>query len=122
MKPEFNSRRLFGITRSKGKMYELGLPETSHIAVPKDSEPQELFVLTIGTLGDVAATLSNSADIDVPLPDSAVEDLGFSASFFDAFLESRFFRGHIERHDASRGVGLLSRSPTWEQPGTCAKT
>lgn len=90
MRPEFNSRRLFGITRSKGKMYELGLPESLHIAVPANSEPQELFVLTVGTLGDAAAALSEAENVTVPLPLAAVEDLGFSASFFDAFLESRF--------------------------------
>jgi hypothetical protein len=90
MRPEFNSRRLFGITRSKGKMYELGLPEALHIAVPASSEPQELFVLTVGTLGDVAAILSDSENVDIPLPPPTVEELGFSASFFDAFLESRF--------------------------------
>lgn len=90
MRPEFNSHRLFGITRTKGKMYELGLPEALHIAVPANSEPQELFVLTVGTLGDVAAILSDSENIDVPLPSPTVEELGFSASFFDAFLESRF--------------------------------
>lgn len=90
MRPEFNSRRLFGITRSKGKMYELGLPEGLHIAVPPNSEPQELFVLTVGTLGDAAATLSDAENFAVPLPPATVEELGFSASFFDAFLESRF--------------------------------
>jgi POLQ-like helicase len=90
MRPEFNSRRLFGITRSKGKMYELSLPETLHIAVPANSEPQELFVLTVGTLGDVAATLSDAEDVEAPLPQPTVEELNFSASFFDAFLESRF--------------------------------
>ncbi|SFN60590.1 hypothetical protein SAMN05216386_1335 [Nitrosospira briensis] len=90
MRPEFNSRRLFGITRSKGKMYELGLPEALHIAVPENSEPQELFVLTVGTLGDVAASLSDAENFDVPLTPPIVEELGFSASFFDAFCESRF--------------------------------
>lgn len=90
MRPEFNSRRLFGITRSKGKMYELGLPEALHIAVPAGSEPQELFVLTIGTLGDVAATLGDAEVANVPLPPPTVDELSFSASFFDAFLESKF--------------------------------
>ena len=43
MRPEFNSRRYLGITRSKGKMYELGLPEETHIAVPAGVEPAALF-------------------------------------------------------------------------------
>lgn len=90
MRPEFNSRRLFGITRSKGKMYELGLPKAQQIAVPQGSEPQELFVLTVGTLGDVAATLSEVENIAVAPSPAAVEDLDFAASFFDAFLGARF--------------------------------
>jgi len=90
MKPESNSRRLFGITRSKGKMYEFGLPEAMHIAVPKGSMPQELFLLTIGTLGDVAETINDAEDANSPLPANLVDELNFSASFFDAFLESKF--------------------------------
>ena len=114
MRPEFNSRRLFGITRSKGKMYELGLPEALHIAVPANSEPQELFVLTVGTLGDVAATLSDAENVDVPLPPATVEELGFSASFFDAFLESRF------SEDIDRDTALLAASAYYlaRRPGS----
>ena len=114
MKPEFNSKRLFGITRSKGKMYELGLPEDSHISIPEKSDPQELFMLTIGTLGDVAAILSNSENIEVPLAPNLVEDLSFSASFFDAFLESRL----AEKMD--RDVMLLASSAYYlnRRPGS----
>jgi hypothetical protein len=42
MKPEFNSKRLFGITRSKGKMYELDVPENLHISIAEQSNPEEL--------------------------------------------------------------------------------
>jgi hypothetical protein len=114
MRPEFNSRRLFGITRSKGKMYELGLPEILHIAVPAKSEPQELFVLTVGTLGDVAETLSNVENVEVPLPPLTMEELGFSASFFDAFLESRFSK------DIARDTALLAASAYYlaRRPGS----
>ena len=114
MRPEFNSRRLFGITRSKGKMFELGLPEALHIAVPVNSEPQELFMLTVGTLGDAAATLSDAENIDVPLPPPTVEDLGFSASFFDAFLESRF------QDSIARDTTLLAASAYYlaRRPGS----
>ena len=114
MRPEFNSRRLFGITRSKGKMYELGLPEALHIAVPAKSEPQELFVLTVGTLGDVAATLSEAENVDIPLPPPTMEELGFSASFFDAFLESRF------SESIARDTALLAASAYYlaSRPGS----
>lgn len=114
MRPEFNSRRLFGITRSKGKMYELGLPEALHIAVPAKSEPQELFVLTVGTLGDVAADISDAASVDAPLPQPSIEELGFSASFLDAFLESRF------SEPIARDTALLASSAYYlaRRPGS----
>lgn len=114
MKPEFNSRRLFGITRSKGKMYEFGLPESSHIAVPPNDEPEALFVLTVGTLGDVAAYLSGAERADVPLTPSTADELGFSASFFDAFLASRF------EESISYDVTLLAASAYYlaRRPGS----
>ncbi|NOT23096.1 MAG: DEAD/DEAH box helicase [Nitrospiraceae bacterium] len=90
MKPESKSRRLFGITRSKGKMYEFGLPIESHIAVPEGSIPDELFLLAVGTLGDAAAEVCNSQDRGHRFEDQAAEELRFSASFFDAFLASKF--------------------------------
>lgn len=114
MKPEFNSRRLYGITRSKGKMYELNLPEELHIAIPETSEPRELFLLAIATLGDIAAKLGEADDVDVPLPPTDIEELGFAASFFDAFLESRF------SSDLSRDVTLLAASAYYlaRRPGS----
>lgn len=85
MKPEANSRRLFGITRAKGKMYEFGLPEDSHITIPQDQVPEELLILTIATLGDAAARVSDTLYGDVVELDG---DLRFSASFFDALFSS----------------------------------
>lgn len=90
MKPEFNSRRYFGITRSKGKMYELGLSEESHIAVPEGVEPAALFPLSIGTLMDASASLNDAADVQDGLAEELRDDIGFAASFFDAYLGSRF--------------------------------
>ncbi|WAW10369.1 DEAD/DEAH box helicase [Oxalobacter vibrioformis] len=96
MKRESNSHRLFGITRSKGKMYEFGLPEELHLSVPENTEPQELFLLTIGTLGDAAAAISNAHNAEMLLPADTIEELSFSASFFDAFIQSGF-SANIER-------------------------
>ena len=114
MRPEFNSRRLYGITRSRGKMYELNLPEEQHIAIPENSEPRELFLLAIGTLGDVAATLSDAEDVDIPLLPATIEELSFAASFFDAFLESKFSSG------ISRDTALLAASAYYlaRRPGS----
>jgi POLQ-like helicase len=112
MRHEANSHRLFGITRSKGKMYELGLPEDLHNTLPDEIEPQELFILTVGTLGDVAAIFAEN--VDVPLPPHTIEELGFSASFFDAFLESRF------SEKIARDTALLAASAYYlaRRPGS----
>lgn len=102
MKPESASRRYFGITRAKGKMYELGLPEDSHIAVPETVEPAALFPLTIGTLVDASAALNDADDVESGLSQELFEDIGFSASFFDAYLASRFWE------EVTREVTLLA--------------
>lgn len=90
MKPETASRRLFGITRAKGKMYEFGLAEAQHIAIPPSTEPESLFPLTVGTLGDVAAMVNDVEQSDQLLLSEMAEEIGFSASFFDAFLAAGF--------------------------------
>ena len=114
MKPEFNSRRYFGITRSKGKMYELGLPEESHIAVPAGVEPAALFPLSIGTLVDASAALNDAADVQGGLAEDLRDDIGFAASFFDAYLGSRFDT------DVSREVTLLASASYFlgQRPGS----
>lgn len=114
MKPEAASRRYFGITRSKGKMYELGLPEASHIAVPEDVEPAALFPLSIGTLVDASAALNDATDVLEGLPDDLRDDIGFAASFFDAYLGSRFDT------DVSREVTLLASASYFlgQRPGS----
>jgi len=114
MKPEFNSRRYFGITRSKGKMYELGLPEESHIAVPDGIEPAALFPLAIGTLVDASAALNDGNDVQSGLADDLLDDIGFAASFFDAYLDSRFDT------EVSRDVTLLASASYFlgQRPGS----
>jgi len=114
MKPEFNSRRYFGITRSKGKMYELGLPEESHIAVPEGVEPAALFPLSIGTLVDASAALNDATDVQGGLAEDLRDDIGFAASFFDAYLGSRFDT------DVSREVTLLASASYFlgQRPGS----
>ncbi len=114
MKPEFNSRRYFGITRSKGKMYELGLPEDSHIAVPEDVEPAAMFPLSIGTLVDAAAARNDAMDVHVGSNEDLRDEIGFAASFFDAYLSSRFDT------DISRELTLLASASYFlgERPGS----
>lgn len=113
MKPEFNSLRYFGITRSKGKMYELGLPEESHIAVPEGVEPAALFPLSIGALVDASAALNDAADVQGGLTGDLLDDIGFAASFFDVYLGSRFDT------EVSREVTLLASASYFlgQRPG-----
>lgn len=114
VKPEAASRRLFGITRAKGKMYEFALPEGQHIAVPAGTEPESLFLLTVGILGDVAALFNAAERPDAPMPPEVADEIGFTASFFDAFLASGFSR------DLAYDVMLLAASAYYlaRRPGS----
>lgn len=86
MKPEQASRTLLGITRSKAKMYEYGVPEEHHIKIPRD--PLALFRLTIGLLGDASAEHNRQEGSAFHLHEKQ-RDLVFAARFFDAYLETR---------------------------------
>ncbi len=86
MKPEYRSQNVLKITRSKGKMFEFGIDESHHIAIPAGIEPASLFLLTIGILGDYAAEIANAPDAEL-FPG---EELQFAAKFFDAYLASKF--------------------------------
>lgn len=86
MRPEKKSQLLLGVTRSKAKMIEYGIPEEHHIKIIQD--PAKLFTITIGLLGDLAA----AANREETNPDSLAElkaNLLFSARFFDSYLQSK---------------------------------
>ena len=86
MRPEQKSQLLLGVTRSKAKMLEYGVPEEHHIKITQD--PAKLFTLSIGLLGDLAAAINREG----PDPDSLAElktNLLFSARFFDSYLQSK---------------------------------
>ncbi len=85
MRPERQSEVLLAVTRSKAKMYEYAVDEAHHIEIKRD--PARLFSLTIGLLGDLAAT-TNAQRKDTA-SDEMRRVLQFSARFFDAYLESR---------------------------------
>src|SRR5450830_1442264 len=96
MKAGDNSQQLFGLTRAKGKMYEFGLHESQHQPIPQGADPLQLFLLTVGTLGDISSALAEDTNPLRPLPTDLQSELNFSASFFDAVLESQF-ASHLER-------------------------
>ena len=86
MKPENKSRTALKITQSRAKMFEYSIPSEDHIKIDKD--PAQLFSLTIGMLGDVAARMNhNEENID------SSKNLQFSARFFNAYLEGEFHTG-----------------------------
>lgn len=86
MRPEQKSQHLLSVTRSKAKMHEYGVSEEHHIKISQD--PAELFTISIGLLGDLAAAINR----EKPEPDSLAklkEHLQFSAHFFDSYLQSK---------------------------------
>lgn len=86
MKPEQKSQLLLGVTRSKAKMLEYGIPEEHHIRITQD--PAKLFTLSIGMLGDLASGINRKvlrADDIANLRNNLL----FAARFFDAYLQSK---------------------------------
>lgn len=94
MRPEANSRRLFGITQAKARMYEYAVREEEHIDIPAGTHPEDLFALAIGILGDEAAAICDKffeqrTVLGAPVATDQ-QGLRFAASFFYAYVESRF--------------------------------
>ena len=86
MKPERKSELLLGVTRSKAKMLEYGVPEEHHIKITQD--PAKLFTISIGLLGDLAAAI-NRENPDSTILSELRTNLLFSARFFDSYLQSK---------------------------------
>src|SRR5215469_1335779 len=102
MRPDSNAQNILSTTRATAKMHEFRVAPEDFIALPRD--PAMLFVLAVGILGDVAATIageeSDRVDIgaiaSVPLPrgwsehdPTPIDGLRFASIFFDAFLGAR---------------------------------
>ncbi|WP_222424120.1 hypothetical protein [Desulfamplus magnetovallimortis] len=86
MRPEQKSQLLLGVTRSKAKMLEYSVPEEHHIKITQD--PAKLLTLSIGLLGDLAATI-NRDESDSDTLAELKTNLLFSARFFDSYLQSK---------------------------------
>jgi superfamily II DNA/RNA helicase len=89
MKPESQSYNLLGVTRSKAKMFEYGIPERFHIQMYSD--PVQLFSLCIGIIGDY--NIDNPSE-DNSLTSESREKLLFAAQFFDSFIETKLDSNH----------------------------
>ena len=86
MKPENKSYNLLNVTRAKAKMFEYHIPESDHIKIPE--EPAKLLTISIGLLGDFAASVNRGESGDEYLVELK-KNLLFSAHFFDAYHQSR---------------------------------
>ena len=89
MKPEQASLSLLGVTRSKAKMYEYGVPLADHIKIVRN--PAQLFTLAIGLLGDISAASNrgHKSPLTEDLTKERQQSLTFAARFFDAYLQAR---------------------------------
>ncbi len=95
MKPDAGSINVLSTVRARAKMHEFRVPPANYNALPRD--PNMLFSLALGILGDAAAALARhfvEPEFDGH-PETWTEDDGsitemvrFSATFFDAYLEA----------------------------------
>lgn len=97
MKPERESRLILAAVQARAKMHEFRAAEEDY--VPFRRAPDTLFPLAVGILHDAASALADRFidGIEGPVGLSAWDEddgsigqmVRFSASFFDAFLESQ---------------------------------
>ncbi|WP_198009988.1 hypothetical protein [Legionella tunisiensis] len=78
MRPEQKSKQLLSVTRSKAKMLEYSIPEEHHIQITQD--PSKLFTLSIGLLGDLAASINGKKSDSTTLLELR-KNLLFSTNF-----------------------------------------
>ena len=86
MRPEKKSQLLLGVTRSKAKMFEYGVPDEHHIHITQP--PAKLLAITIGMLGDLAAAINRGGLTPQILSELKIEVI-FSARFFDSYTKTK---------------------------------
>ena len=97
MRPERESRLILAAVQARAKMHEFRAAEEDY--VPFRRTPETLFPLAVGILHDAAGAIADRFTVggEGPVVPSAWEEddgsigpmVRFSASFFDAFLESQ---------------------------------
>lgn len=85
MKPKRNSKTLMSITHSKAKMYEYNVLQEHHLSL-ENNNPDELFSLTIGMLGDFCQDIINDTNNHIL---EKQEDLKFVSDFFDTYIKTK---------------------------------
>ncbi|WP_454753904.1 DEAD/DEAH box helicase [Cupriavidus necator] len=88
MKPERRARFAAAVTLSKGKMYEYGVPEDDHIALPEALDLEMQFPLAVGTVGDFASEAVTKAIHDTGGMHTPRDEVVFSAQVLQAFDDS----------------------------------
>ena len=71
MRPDRKSNHLLGVTRSKAKMIEYHVPE-EYQEIDLSLHPNKLFTISIGLLGDLAATINRITTRMFRLPGAAL--------------------------------------------------
>jgi len=87
MKPEKKSKKTLSITQAKAKMLEYNIPD-EYQEIVFDTNPQKLFRLTIGLLGDYSNMLNRSSEVSKEELLELKDKLKFSSRFFDAYVQS----------------------------------
>lgn len=73
--------------RAKAKMYEYGVPDDIHIKV--EEQANDLILLSIGIVGDIANEICNMKQTPIILPTEARDELYFASRFFDSYFQSK---------------------------------
>lgn len=82
-----NSKYYLKKVRAKAKMYEYRVPEIDHIKV--EEEANDLILLGIGIVGDIANEIWNMEQAPISLPKEKEEELYFVSRFFDSYFQSK---------------------------------
>lgn len=86
MKPEKNAKKILMYTQSMAKMAEFKVSEDDQKRIIENysSDPEELFILVIGILGQVSREIIEHRDnlVDYVIPE---KDILFCANFFDSY-------------------------------------
>lgn len=116
MRPKRRTRFAAAITLSKGKMYEYGVPEDDHIALPEGLDLEMQFPLAVGTVGDfaseaVAKAIGAEGEAHTPR-----DEVIFSAQVLQAFDDS------LLNQDLSFNLRLLAAAGFYlgDVPGNAA--
>ena len=87
MKPEYNAQTVLRYTQSIAKMIEFDVPEQDRtIGITRN--PEELFTLVIGMLGDISEQIISKIDSNEIIEEQE-NGIRFCASFFDSYKNTQ---------------------------------